>query len=1168
MSAKNAFMKIEERRLLTILFADLSGFTALSSKLDPEEVQEVASTCFEHLNQPIVKHGGTIHKYEGDLVIALFGYPSAHEDDPERAIQAALEMMALVPEVNRALAGKLNRPTSLGLHAGVNMGTVVVGEIGSKEKKEYTVMGDVVNLTSRLKDIAHMGDIVVSEPVFRASRYLFEYEASPPVAVKGLEDPIRVFKPLRQKERPDPKRGISGLRSPLVGREHERADLREAVDRLNTGRGGVFFVLGDAGIGKTRLIEELREPPGIPQSAARALFYLDGRCLPLTETTPYAPFLQILGDLYELTESDSRETVQGKILARSKELSPTGWAEIVPYVGYLLSAGFTGEIDEKVRYLDPKALKLQIFAGVNKLLAVLSRARPLVLVIENYHWIDQESLDLLEFIFAREGMREALPILLVGLTRIEKEKPGHRTKEHLRTKLGDDFREIVLRPLDRESGTQLVENLLALPGFPQEFKSKIVARAEGNPFYMEEIVRSLIESGVLVFREGAWSLGAKPAALKGIRIPDTVHAVITSRLDRLEPDLKDVLLNAAVLGRSFYVPVLEQLCKIDSMILTVHLATLEDYEFISEKKKKVEPEYVFRHPLLQEVVYDSILRKKRQELHRRAAAAIEQTYRGRLDDFAELLAYQYARSDDHDKAIEWLMRSGQKAKNRFANDEALRYFEEIVATIEDGYPAESAARRLMSDRLGAAHEAAGDIQSLRGAYDPAMKHYRAMEKEGQDNVLTQLKAKRRMAEVRQRRGDYDQALSILGEAEQLAETGSGAIMIERAESFILKSLAYNSRGLGEEAIREVEAGLKILDNLSVSDQTERDLLEQARAKGYNGLGLIFYQRGDAEKAIGVFRKFLNISQGTRNKRAIAAANHNMGLAYLAQGDYDHALSKLEESLRIFDEIGDRLASGNNLSSIGNIHSIRGDFEKAISLYERFLARSEEIGYQRGISMSYLNLGSAYKEMGEYEKAFDYTRKKLEMSEAVGDLHGSGFAACNLGELYLIKGDRGMAAEHLLRAEGLFKKTKEKQALTRVYEYLAELHWQTGRLTEAADYAGQALALAEESAARSEMGRCYVVQGKIHIANGDLRKGDEYFHMAIELFGQLRLRKQLAEAYLEYAKIIKINAGQGGYGPKMAREYATKARAIYDELQLGNLVKEVDCFEQALGAGDR
>lgn len=1149
---------VEERRLLTILFADLSGFTALSAKLDPEEVKDVASICFEHLNQAIVREGGTIHKYEGDLVIALFGFPSAHEDDPERAIRASLKIMTLVPQINETISAKLQRKTDLSLHVGVNSGIVYIGEVGSKDKREYTVMGDVVNLASRLKDIAKRGEIAVSDPVFRASSYLFEYEACPPVSVKGIDEPVRAFKPLRPKAKPEPKRGVQGIHSPLVGRDKEFELLKQAVEKLGGGQGGAVFILGDAGLGKSRLLLELKK---LIVDCRMPITTLEGFCLSQAEIVAYSPFLQILENIFEITEQDASTTVQDKLVDRMKNIMPDAWEEVVPYIGYLFSIRFADQLDEKVKYLGPKDLRVQIFSSVKRLLTAISRDRPLLVVIEDYHWIDKESLELLEFIFAQPDTAveepEPLPLLFVGLSRIDKEKECYRVKERLKKKLDGDFTEICLRPLDKEKSSQLLHNLLSIAGLPENFKTRIMAKAEGNPFYVEEIIRSLIDNRVIVYGDGVWRLGAKVSDLSAITIPDTVQAVIASRLDRLDPDLRNVLQIAAVIGRSFYVPVLEELCGLESMILTVHLATLEDHEFITEHRRTPEPEYTFRHPLLQEVVYGRLLKTKRKKLHRSIGEVIEKLYQRRLDEFTELLAYQFANSDNADKAIEWLARAGERAKNRYANDEAIRYFERVISFIGSEQSASTRSGAQGPDRLCMMHESLGDIFGLKGEYVLALQHYEAMDNACKDNELIQSRSRRKTAEIFQKQSSHEKALKALDEVEKMHTSDSDVAILERAEVHLLRSWVYVSTGKTEEAVREVEAGLKLIDELETRKEVDRNVLNQLRAKGFNSLGLIMYHKGENDKAIEIYQKFMKISEETRNKRSIAIATHNLGLAYSAQGERDQALEILQKSLKAFEEIGDKSGVGSNLSGIGNIYHMRGEYGKAIELYQKFLKISEEIGYQRGVSITIFNLASLYKEKGEYDKAIKLSQKKIKMSEESGDLHGAGLAACNLGELYLIMGEPTKAEEYLLKAEGIFKKTIDQPSLIIVSTLIAELRNSQSNSTTAIKYADQAYELARELKAKSELGTCYLTYGKIYTSTPDFKKAEDNFQKAIGIFSELQLKKNLADVYLEYARMLTKGVQHKIYQRGAAEEYLEKARALYEELKLDHKIKDVE-----------
>lgn len=1140
--------KTEERRLLTILFADLSGFTALSSKLDPEDVCAVANTCFEYFNNVIIKHGGTIHKYGGDLVIALFGFPLSLEDNPERSIKASLEMMTLIPKVNEALSSKLKRKTDLGLHIGVNSGVVVVGEIGSPEKKEHTIMGDVVNLASRLKDVAERGEILVSEPVFRASRYLFEYEVLPPVSVKGIEDPIKIFKPQGVKEKPEPKRGLRGLYSPLVGRDKEFSLLKKIVTNLEGGEGGAVFILGEAGLGKTRLLAELKKSITVPTSP---ITILEGRCVGYSETMPYWPFLQILETIFEITEQDSNTIIQKKFLKKTKEIFSDTWQDVVPYIGYLFSVRFADELDEKVKYLDAEDLKIQIFVTIRRLLSALSRMRPLMLVIEDYHWIDTTSLEFLQFLF---DVPEVPPILCLVLSRVEKEKEAYKIKRLLKKKLGDNFHEVILKPLDTSTVSQLIYNLLKIPGIPENFKDKILTKAEGNPFYVEEIIKSLIDSHVLIFQSGVWNLKADVSTLE---IPDTVQAVIAARLDRLECDVRNVLQMASVIGRNFYGRILEHICEIDSLLLTLYLATLEDYEYIDTLRQKPEVEYIFRHPLLHEVTYNGLLKKKRSELHRKTGEAIEQIYKSRLEDFAELLAHQYVNSDDFEKALEWTKKAGHKAKDRYANDEAIQYFQKLISIIK-----ETTGDR--ENELCVTCEALGDIYNLQGKYELAARWFEAMYNHAGGDIIVQSRSRRKVAEICQKQSRYDDALNILTRIEKTLPSDSEEEMVEKAEIYRARCINYGLKGDMVKAIKEGESALSIVEAGLPKTPLKIDekRIHELRGKIFNSLAGLFYYKGEYDKAIEVIQKHIKLSEKTGNKRAIGAASGNLGLMYLSKGEYDGAIEFLQRHLAVSEQIGEQLGVASSSGNLGLVYYAKGEYDTAIEYLRRYLKIAEEIGDRRSIGQASGNLGRVYHYKGEYEKARELYYTYLKTSQEIGDKRSVGIVSVDLGFLNTETGELDKAAEYLLQAETILKEVGDKSTLIAAYTRLGELkNAETNlkglsiKVKGALEYVARALELAEELDSQPDRATCYLVYGKLYTTALDFENAEENFKKAIEMFDELKIRKSLADAYLEYAQMLKKGAVEGKYSRALAEQYFSRARDMYEDMKLTHKIKE-------------
>ncbi|MEO0095574.1 MAG: tetratricopeptide repeat protein, partial [candidate division WOR-3 bacterium] len=922
--------RAEERRLITLLFADLSGFTALSSQLDPEDVQEVANTTFEILNKPIIEQGGLIHKYEGDLVIALFGLPIAHEDDPERAIKAGFKMMELIPEVNDKLSKKLKKKTDLGLHIGINSGIVVAGEVGSEDKKEWTVMGDVVNLTSRLKDIAKRSEIIVSEPVFRASRYLFDYEVLPPVPVKGIERPIRIFRPLKIKEKPDPKRGIKGLYSPLVGRDKELKILKEKIGEFQKDKGGAIFILGEPGLGKTRLYEELKK-----DFISLPIYLFESRCSLYDENLSYSTILQILKEIFGISE-DTTASIEQKIISKTKELFPDDYKDLAPYMYQLFSVNITEEFKKKIEYLDPQSLKRQIFLAVRRLLFEMAKKQPLILVVEDYHWIDSSSLELFEFIFTNWENEQQL--LLIGISRVEKEKECWQVKERLKDKLGEKFFEIALEPLDYESSARLANNLLNILGIPEDFKDRILKKAEGNPFYLEEIIRALIDTGCLKLDAGIWRLSSD---LSDIEIPDTVQSLIISRMDKLKPELKQILQIASVIGRFFYRRILQYVSNVDDLLLTLQLATLEEFEYIKESKTENEISYLFRHPLLQEVIYNNILKKKRKELHNSVAECIEKLFAERINDFCDLLSQQFYLAENWEKALTYSIKSAEKAKRLYLNKQAIELYER----------AEECAEMI-------------------------------------NNTVKKIYCIKEKTEILNLIGETKSALDEIGKAIELSRN----IMDKKSEADCLIAISdiYANLSRYEDMLDSASKALSIYK--TINDK-------RGEAESLNNMGYAYEHFGEYNKALEYYNKSLKIQEKIDNRDGQALSLNNIGNIYEYFGEYDKALSFLVKSLNIRDEMRHLAGQATSLNNIGAVYDDLGEYAKALEYYKKSLKIQKEINDMDGKGTSLNNIGYLFSLIGDYKKALEYYMESLKIRIEIGDKDGQATSLCNIGVIY-------------------------------------------------------------------------------------------------------------------------------------------------------------------------
>jgi class 3 adenylate cyclase len=533
-----------ERKQVTIMFADISGFTAMSEKMDPEQVRSMMNACFDHLVPAIRDYDGTVDKFIGDEIMALFGAPRAHENDPERALRAALEMMKRLDDFNH------KNKTELGLHFGINTGTVIAGGIGSQQQQQYSVMGDAVNLASRLEDASDRGQIFVGPDTYRLTSPLFNFEELPPVRVKGKSEPIPVYSLLSAKAQPGKVRGLAGIESPMVGRDSELAALLKATSETGTDTGRVAAIIGEPGLGKSRLIAEWKMSATGP-AAGRPIFWAEGRCLSYGQGLAYHLLIDLLHSIIDVPPASAEEEINSGLRRVTDDLFGEAALDVYPYLGHLLSLQLEGAAQERVKMLDPQALQMQYLAALRRLLHTLAARQPLILIFDDTHWADPSSTDLLVKLMT---LINESPILFCFVTRPDQDVPGWKLVTTARETHANQLVELALQPLTDADSRQLVSNLLEIEALPEKIRGIILQKAEGNPFFVEEVIRMLIDRGAIVKDGNRWAAGKE---LETIEIPDNLQGLLLARIDRLPEDVKRTLRVASVIGRQFSVRVLE-----------------------------------------------------------------------------------------------------------------------------------------------------------------------------------------------------------------------------------------------------------------------------------------------------------------------------------------------------------------------------------------------------------------------------------------------------------------------------------------------------------------------------------------------------------------------------------------------------------------------------------
>jgi len=545
-----------ERKPVTALFADIVGSTALAEQFDPEDWTAIINEAFDLMSQAVFRYEGTIAQLQGDAMLAFFGAPVAHEDDPERAVMAALDMIESIAEFARQL--RQAHGIDFRIRAGVNTGPVVVGNVGSDLRYEYTALGDAMNTAARMQTAAEPGSVMITENTYRLAREAFDVEDLGGIEVKGKTEPVHAYRILGRKATPGSKRGLAavGLDSPMVGREEPLRRLTDLVEIIRTGRGRLAFVVGEPGIGKSRLLAELRKVVDVPNPDGTSLpgTWLEGHCVSYGRNLPYHLLIDvvrsILGLSFAIGEDEARRTLDSRLAELLADVVEEG-PDTAPYLASLL--GLPLRPDEKDRTaVDPDVMQGRIAAATHRLLRGLARRGPVILMLEDLHWADPASLDVIRQL---TPLAAGLPVLMVGALRAEADSPGWAFLVESRQLFGDGLTEIRLDPLSEADSRTLIANLLEIESLPEAIRTAIMARADGNPFFVEEVVRMLIERGVIVGEADRW---VATGAIASVEIPENLHGLLLARIDGLPESAKRSLRIAAVIGRQFPVRVLEQ----------------------------------------------------------------------------------------------------------------------------------------------------------------------------------------------------------------------------------------------------------------------------------------------------------------------------------------------------------------------------------------------------------------------------------------------------------------------------------------------------------------------------------------------------------------------------------------------------------------------------------
>jgi class 3 adenylate cyclase/tetratricopeptide (TPR) repeat protein len=1029
-----------ERKQVTVLFADLKGSTELIRDLDPEAAQHLLDPALQRMMDAVHRFEGTVNQVLGDGIMALFGAPLAHEDHALRACYAALAMQAVL----RRYAEEVRRTQGLEvqLRVGLNSGDVVVRTIGNDLHMDYSAVGQTTHLAARMEQLATPGTIRLPSATLRLVEGLVRVTALGPMPVKGLAEPVEVFEllgatPVRRRLQAAVARGLTRF----VGRDQELTALRQALAQAARGQGQLVALLGEAGVGKSRLVYEC-----VHSHATRGWRVLESASVSYGRATPYFPVIDLLKRYAHLDDADDARTIRAKVTGQVLTLDEA-LQDTLPTLLALLDVL---PDDSPFRQLDPAQRRQRTLTALKRVLLRESQVQPLLLVFEDLHWIDTETQALLDSLV--ESLPTAQLLLLVNYRPEYQHGWGSKTY----------YTQLRLDPLPPASAAAVLQALLGDDPSLAPLTSLLIARTAGNPFFLEESVRTLVETDALVGETGAYRLVQSP---QRIQVPATVQAVLTARIDRLQPDAKRLLQTAAVIGTEVPGSLLTAIADLPDTELHRHLTNLQAAEFLYETRLFPELEYTFKHALTHEVAYGSLLQERRRALHAHIVKAMEELAGDRLTEQIERLAHHALRGEVWDKALAYCQQAGEKAMERSAHREAMGYFEQALSTLTHLPEQHDTREQAIDLRL-----------TLRSALSPL--------------------------------GDLGRILALLREAEALAEALDDPRRLGQVFRF-LSDHFYLGGAYGQ----AIASGQRALALATASG----DVVLHALANQY--LGFAYKAQGDYRRAIDCLKQTAAFFDGGRpHARFVTILPAVLSRAHLAWGHaelgtFAEGRAFGEEGLRIAEALAHPASLMTASWGLGLLSLRQGDLPRALPLLERAVGISQDLDLPAWFQRMAPVLGAAYTLAGRVADAVPLLTQAMEQAMAMEIVDFQAFCRLSLGEAHLLAGR--LEEAHALAEQTLALTCERQERGHQAYalRLLGDIatHRTPPDVDQAATHYRQALALAEELGMRPLQAHCHLGLGTLYVQMGRPEPARVALTAAIALYRDMDMTFWLPQA---------------------------------------------------------
>lgn len=988
-----------ERSEATIIFIDIRGFTKLADQLDPEKATEIINTIFEPIVGLIDKYGGSINKFLGDGLMVIFGTPFSHEDDPERAARASLEIMKSIEEKGKINIG--NKLKSLTARIGINTGLCISGEIGSNSRKEFTVIGDTVNLASRLQANATPGKILIGDKTFQ--RIKDNFTISPPrkLKVKGKRDLVTVYTLKGEKKKIGFLEKKKDSHSPFVGREKELKTLRDALKKSYQSKGQIIEISGELGVGKSRLIYELSK-----EFLTKEYNVFSGNCSSWEKSKPYAPLKEIFTKIFGIEFDDEHKEIDKKIENKIKEIDSSL---------LFASSYFLKLLSPKIKSLEEimeqsKEESNLLIKVMKKILWSFSSQKPLLIIIEDVHWIDDASA---EFLTQCSDELKEYPILLIYSLRESLKK---------RESIAGSKR-LKLLPLKNTESDKLISLLIKENDIYKLMKDRIISTANGNPLFVEEIVRGIEERRLSADKD---RLGNYTEIFADFQIPDTVQSIARARIDLLPVGLKEILYQASVLGRYIEISLFQRITNLKDKVLFDLLKKLQKHEFIEEVEAapQLQRYFAFTHSLIQEIAYNSLLFKTRRSLHTKIGSAMEEMYLSKIDAKVEELAYHFKNSNDSERAVFYLNKAGDKAQSLYAFSNAVNYYLDNIKILESK-ELEKEQMTLLSEiynKLAFSQSVVGERKEAEINLIKALEYCRKVRDKDNESLILMS-----MGNLYGDIGKWDKAIEYFKDSLLISEEINNL----KRKASVLKGIGLACLFKGDTSTGHsyLKKSLRICKE--VSDVNTYALL-------LNNLGIYYDMLGKWEKAIKKYKESIKIAKSNNNIIYISNFTSNLGFAYSSLNKSEQAVYYFNESIKLSEKIGDIYNKGINLAHLGEEYLKKDNFGKT----KNYIVQAEEVFKKLDDKLGLADINrlkaKLFKKLKRWKDSEIFFKKAIKTYSKYGDKINEGESYYECGDMFVLKKDMDSARKRLTKSKKILESIGAKKYLREIEEKLNKL----------------------------------------------------------------------------------------------------------------------------------